>query len=96
MRGPGEILPRLTADLRTAYWDWTARMDPLLYMKHCGTPPEHLMFGLRAALDMIFAESLEAVWRRHALTGIPKAHRLSLPIVAGWASPAEGPATASA
>ncbi|SFB79547.1 alanine-glyoxylate transaminase / serine-glyoxylate transaminase / serine-pyruvate transaminase [Bosea sp. CRIB-10] len=55
------------ANMRTPYWDWTARMDPLLYMKHCGTPPEHLMFGLRAAIDMIFAEGLEAVWRRHAL-----------------------------
>jgi alanine-glyoxylate transaminase/serine-glyoxylate transaminase/serine-pyruvate transaminase len=55
------------ATMRTPYWDWTARLNPLLYMKHCGTPPEHLMFGLRAALDMIFAEGLEAVWLRHAL-----------------------------
>ena len=29
------------------------------YQKYCGTPPEHLLFGLRAALDMIFAEGLE-------------------------------------
>jgi alanine-glyoxylate transaminase/serine-glyoxylate transaminase/serine-pyruvate transaminase len=55
------------ATMRTPYWDWTARLNPLLYMKHCGTPPEHLMFGLRAALDMILAESLDAVWQRHAL-----------------------------
>ncbi|CAN7588631.1 pyridoxal-phosphate-dependent aminotransferase family protein [Bosea sp. LjRoot237] len=55
------------ATMRTPYWDWTARLNPLLYMKHCGTPPEHLMFGLRAALDMIFAEGLDAVWLRHAL-----------------------------
>ncbi|WID95415.1 aminotransferase class V-fold PLP-dependent enzyme [Bosea vestrisii] len=55
------------ATMRTPYWDWTARLNPLLYMKHCGTPPEHLMFALRAALDMIFAEGLEAVWLRHAL-----------------------------
>ncbi|MCV9937612.1 aminotransferase class V-fold PLP-dependent enzyme [Boseaceae bacterium BT-24-1] len=55
------------ATMRTPYWDWTARLNPLLYMKHCGTPPEHLMFGLRAALDMIFIEGLEAVWLRHAL-----------------------------
>jgi alanine-glyoxylate transaminase/serine-glyoxylate transaminase/serine-pyruvate transaminase len=56
-----------TANMRTAYWDWTSRNSPLHYMKHCGTPPEHLMFGLRAALDMIFEEGLEAVLHRHAL-----------------------------
>jgi alanine-glyoxylate transaminase/serine-glyoxylate transaminase/serine-pyruvate transaminase len=55
------------ADLKTPYWDWGSRLNPVLYMKHCGTPPEHLMFGLRAALDMILAEGLDAVWRRHAL-----------------------------
>jgi alanine-glyoxylate transaminase / serine-glyoxylate transaminase / serine-pyruvate transaminase len=56
-----------TANMRTRYWDWTARRSPLHYMKHCGTAPEHLMFGLRAAFDMIFEEGLEAVWKRHAL-----------------------------
>jgi alanine-glyoxylate transaminase/serine-glyoxylate transaminase/serine-pyruvate transaminase len=55
------------ANMRTPYWDWTSRLNPLLYMKHCGTPPEHLMFGLRAAIDMIAEEGLEAVWQRHAL-----------------------------
>jgi alanine-glyoxylate transaminase / serine-glyoxylate transaminase / serine-pyruvate transaminase len=55
------------ATMKTPYWDWTSRLNPLLYMKHCGTPPEHLLFGLRAALDMIFEEGLEAVWHRHAL-----------------------------
>lgn len=55
------------ATMRTGYWDWTARMNPLLYMKHCGTPPEHLMFGLREAIDMISEEGLEKVWKRHAL-----------------------------
>lgn len=55
------------ADMRTLYWDWTSRMNVLAYMKHCGTAPEHLLFGLRAAIDMILEEGLEAVWRRHAL-----------------------------
>ncbi len=55
------------ANMKTPYWDWTARRSPLHYMKHCGTPPEHLMFGMRAAMDMIFEEGLEAVWRRHEL-----------------------------
>lgn len=54
------------ADLRTGYWDWSGRMNVLAYMKHCGTAPEHLLFGQRAALDMIFEEGLEASWRRHA------------------------------
>jgi len=54
------------ADLRTGYWDWSGRMNVLAYMKHCGTAPEHLLFGQRAALDMIFEEGLEAIWRRHA------------------------------
>ncbi len=55
------------ADMRTGYWDWTGRMNVLAYMKHCGTAPEHLLFGQRAALDMIFEEGLEAIWERHAV-----------------------------
>ncbi len=57
------------AGLRTPYWDWTAREGEWHYMKYAGTPPEHLMFGLRAALDMLFAEGLENVFRRHRLLG---------------------------
>lgn len=55
------------ANMKTLYWDWTARQGEQHYMKYCGTPPEHLLFGLRAALDMIMDEGLDAVWRRHAL-----------------------------
>ncbi len=55
------------AGLRTRYWDWTAREGELHYEKYCGTPPEHLLFGLRKALDMMFAEGLENVFRRHRL-----------------------------
>jgi alanine-glyoxylate transaminase / serine-glyoxylate transaminase / serine-pyruvate transaminase len=48
------------------YWDWEARIDPdFYYQKFCGTPPTHHLYGLREALDMIAAEGLEAVWRRH-------------------------------
>src|SRR5829696_7771512 len=39
----------------------------LCRVRACGTPPEHLLFGLRAALDMIFAEGLENVFARHRL-----------------------------
>jgi alanine-glyoxylate transaminase / serine-glyoxylate transaminase / serine-pyruvate transaminase len=55
------------AGLRTSYWDWTAREGEEHYQKYCGTPPEHLLFGLRKSLDMLFAEGLENVFRRHAL-----------------------------
>jgi len=37
------------------------------YQKYAGTPPEHLMFALRRALDMLFAEGLENVFLRHRL-----------------------------
>ena len=55
------------ADLVTRYWDWTFREGPDHYQKYCGTAPEHLMFGLRRALEMLFAEGLENVFRRHSL-----------------------------
>jgi alanine-glyoxylate transaminase/serine-glyoxylate transaminase/serine-pyruvate transaminase len=56
-----------SATMKTLYWDWSSRMNTLAYMKHCGTAPEHLLFGQRAALDMILGEGLEAVWKRHEL-----------------------------
>jgi alanine-glyoxylate transaminase/serine-glyoxylate transaminase/serine-pyruvate transaminase len=56
-----------TAGLRTPYWDWTDREGDVHYQKYCGTPPEHLLFGLRQALDMLFAEGLENAFRRHWL-----------------------------
>jgi alanine-glyoxylate transaminase/serine-glyoxylate transaminase/serine-pyruvate transaminase len=56
-----------TADMRTPYWDWTFREGEAHYQKYCGTPPEHLLFGLRKALDMIFEEGLENVFTRHRL-----------------------------
>ena len=55
------------AGLRTPYWDWTDREGDLHYQKYAGTPPEHLLFGLRAALDMLFEEGLDNVHRRHWL-----------------------------
>ncbi|HEY3066121.1 MAG TPA: aminotransferase class V-fold PLP-dependent enzyme [Methylomirabilota bacterium] len=55
------------ADLRTRYWDWTFRRGEAHYQKYGGTPPQHLLFGLRKALDMLLAEGLEHAARRHAL-----------------------------
>jgi alanine-glyoxylate transaminase / serine-glyoxylate transaminase / serine-pyruvate transaminase len=55
------------ADLRTPYWDWTSREGEEHYLKYAGTPPEHLMFALRRALDMLFEEGLPNVFLRHRL-----------------------------
>jgi alanine-glyoxylate transaminase/serine-glyoxylate transaminase/serine-pyruvate transaminase len=48
------------------YWDWVRRKHELSYRKFCGTPPQNLLFGLEAALTLIFSEGLDAVWVRHA------------------------------
>jgi alanine-glyoxylate transaminase / serine-glyoxylate transaminase / serine-pyruvate transaminase len=56
-----------TATMKTLYWDWGFRQGELHYHKYCGTPPEHLLWGQRAALDILFNEGLENVWRRHSL-----------------------------
>lgn len=50
------------------YWDWTPRANPdEFFMYWNGTAPTHHLYGLRTALDMIHAEGMEAVWKRHAL-----------------------------
>lgn len=55
-----------SAELRTAYWDWSARMgDGGHYLRYCGTPPVSHLFALREALDMIAEEGLENIWARH-------------------------------
>lgn len=56
-----------TADLNTPYWDWGFREGEEHYQKYCGTPPEHLIFALRRALDMLFEEGFEAAFERHRL-----------------------------
>jgi alanine-glyoxylate transaminase/serine-glyoxylate transaminase/serine-pyruvate transaminase len=69
-----------TAGLRTLYWDWTFREGEVHYQKYCGTPPEHLLFALRKALDILLGEGLDAAIRRHAL--LAEATRAA---VAKWA-----------
>lgn len=56
-----------TADLRTPYWDWTPRDSDVHYQRYAGTAPEHLLFGLRQALDLLFEEGMENAFRRHRL-----------------------------
>src|SRR6201995_5746938 len=47
------------ADLRSPYWDWTDREGDVHYQKYAGTPPEHMRFALRQALDLLFEEGME-------------------------------------
>jgi alanine-glyoxylate transaminase/serine-glyoxylate transaminase/serine-pyruvate transaminase len=48
------------------YWDWTHRASPeMFYQYFGGTAPTHHLYGLRAALDLISAEGIEAIWDRH-------------------------------
>jgi alanine-glyoxylate transaminase/serine-glyoxylate transaminase/serine-pyruvate transaminase len=50
----------------TGYWDWRQRVNPDVYfMYFYGTAPTHHLHGLRAALDIILAEGIVAVWARH-------------------------------
>ncbi|MCB1743871.1 MAG: aminotransferase class V-fold PLP-dependent enzyme [Gammaproteobacteria bacterium] len=55
------------ADLKSRYWDWAEREGSEHYQKYCGTPPEHMLFGLRRALDLLFEEGLDAAIERHRL-----------------------------
>ena len=57
------------AGLRTPYWDWTEREGSEHYRKYAGTAPVHLLFALRQAIDMLYAEGLENAFLRHRLLG---------------------------
>ena len=65
--GPKAAALREQAKCVTHYWDWKPRAAPQEFCNYWdGTAPTHHLFGLRAALDMIFEEGLQAVWARHA------------------------------
>ena len=54
-------LPRVSP-----YWDWAPRTEPEVFYHYWnGTAPTLHVYGLRKALDMIHAEGLENIWRRH-------------------------------
>ena len=56
-----------SANMRTPYWDWTEREGTEHYRRYAGTAPVHLLFAMRQAVDMLFAEGLENVFERHRL-----------------------------
>ena len=62
------------------YWNWVLRKSELSYRKYCGTPPQNLLFGMEAALELIFDEGMPAVFARHALLA-----RAVHAAVEGWA-----------
>jgi alanine-glyoxylate transaminase/serine-glyoxylate transaminase/serine-pyruvate transaminase len=55
------------ANMRTPYWDWTEREGTEHYRRYAGTAPVHLLFAMRKAVDMLFAEGLPNVFQRHRL-----------------------------
>lgn len=72
-----------TANMRSPYWDWTARLSETAhYLRYCGTAPIQHIYAMRAALDMMAEEGLEAIWARHAI--FASAVRTA---VAEWATP---------
>ncbi len=81
--GPRALAAHATADLRTGYFDWSARtLAGAHYLRYCGTMPVSHLYGLREALIMISEEGLENVWARHAvLAGAVRA------AVGAWATP---------
>ena len=83
--GPRARVAHKTANMRSPYWDWTLRDGEVHYQKYAGTPPEHLLFALRAALDLLFAEGLEAAFHRHRL--LAEATRRRSPIPAASSAP---------
>lgn len=57
-----------TADLITPYWNARNRMFPDMFPDNFnGTPPTHHLFGLREAINMLFEEGMDNVWRRHSV-----------------------------
>lgn len=85
---------RESANMVTPYWDWRPRKRPEIYYQFfCGTAPTHHIYGLRAALDMIHDEGIEAVWARHnhlarALWAAVEAWGAGGPLEANIADPA--------
>ena len=61
------------------YWDFVPRKSGLSYRKFCGTPPQNLLAGLQAALQLLHREGLPNVLARHRqLAGLVHA------AVEGW------------
>ena len=49
------------------YWDWRLRDSEFSYRKFCGTPPQTLLMGLEAALELLAQEGFAQALQRHSL-----------------------------
>ena len=79
--GERAVAAHAHANMRTRYWDWTERQGAEHYQKYCGTPPEHMLFGLDQALKILLDEGLDNAFDRHRmLAGAVRA------AVAAWAT----------
>ncbi len=66
--GDKAIAAHANADMRSPYWDWTARLSATAhYLRYCGTAPIQHIYAMREAIDMVKEEGLENIWRRHAI-----------------------------
>ena len=63
--GPRAIEASRSASLARSYWDWHAMLEANRQSRFPHTPATNLLFGLKEALAMLEAESLEAVFARH-------------------------------
>ncbi|MGH1452098.1 MAG: pyridoxal-phosphate-dependent aminotransferase family protein [Paracoccaceae bacterium] len=64
--GPKAAAARAALDNVPRYWDWAKRARPAMYYEYWGgTAPTHHVFALRAALDLMVEEGIEAIWARH-------------------------------
>ncbi len=60
-----EATKRLTRG--RVHWAWERRADPeFFYQLFHGTAPVQHLYALRAALDLLLGEGIEAAWARHA------------------------------
>ena len=63
---PKALALSASSDLRSPYWNWQPRaFGAEFWQLWAGTAPTHHIYGLEAALDLILAEGLPAVWARH-------------------------------
>src|SRR5436853_3332396 len=64
--GPNALAASKNAKLPRSYWDWNEMIaiNATGYFPY--TPATNLLYGLHEALDMLFAEGLDAVFARHA------------------------------
>jgi alanine-glyoxylate transaminase/serine-glyoxylate transaminase/serine-pyruvate transaminase len=64
--GPRAVEAAKQATLIRSYWDWDAIREANQVSRFPYTPATNLLYGLKEALALLEAESLEAVYRRHA------------------------------